>query len=1138
MKKLILSISLYFAVLTVALAQGNLRQMQSDFGTAYQQNFEAAKEIASQRGLPTKITLRDGRPAFLNGIENGQLIYITNYNKEAAITTGAVKIGAGGTMKLELEGEGMKVGVVEIGDPQYTHIELAGRISRYGNSSSSNDRSTRDHATHVAGTVAAEGINSSAKGMAPKAEVVSMTAAGDLKKMAEQAELGLLLSNHSYGSVRGWSGDTWYGDESVSLEADYLFGFYNSRARDIDKLAFSAPNYLIVWAAGNDRGEGPSSGSVRPEVQTRADGPYDCLPPETTAKNTLTVGAVKEVLNYNDFNSVEMSDFSSWGPTDDGRIKPDVVANGVNVLSPVAVNSSFELSDSTYATQQGTSMAAPNATGSLLLIQELYALENKGAYMRAATLKGLAIHTTRQAGAAEGPTYSHGYGLLAVDRAAHLVQNTHLSSYQIKEGRLEQGATVTYQLESDGNNPVLATLAWTDPAGTSPEKMLNPRTPVLVNNLDVTVKSPSGSTVFAWSLDPETPSRKASRTAKNNVDNNEKIEILNPEAGTYTVEVSHQGDLLDGAGQDYSLIMSSGALEEQRTVLYWVKGDGEWSDGDHWSDRSGGDAINTIPDENTDVVIDQKSGTPTVLLNGSPTARSLTIEAGTLNMDTDLLLTGALILKGDGAITNSGTIDLTASAGTLINLNVENEIEEASLNLRGFDQSVWNIKGKLTAKSLLLGGGRFNMNDIEAQTLEVTSQSTETEMRAEGSWSISNRLALGGVEDADLSGVEVNFSNASDQSASLALGGAQLGTVSSSVPLTLIGTASGNGQIGVFDAQDDLTIEGEVSIDDLQLTAGTMLAIGASSTLTVTENMTATGASDQLISLVGEGNDALIYSDARRFCMDYLQIDDLDVAGNAVFAIGKNSQLNSGSGWIEKDCDELIFAEMDVDYACAEGVAKLTSMSSGAVSKTVWTISKDDYSETVEGQSVDFVFPEMGEYDVTLSISNENGERDTFTEKVWVVENDIVEKPLIRTSGYYITQTVGSQYDWFIDGQLIPDYNEGFFQPEGDINDIQLYVVDDGCRVKLGYEVALSADDLSEVKLYPNPAHSTATVALPANATGVSIILSDISGRKIQEINGLAERYHQINLAGFPAGVYLVEVKTANASKVIRLLKN
>ena len=107
-------------------------------------------------------------------------------------------------------------------------------------------------------------------------------------------------------------------------------------------------------------------------------------------------------------------------------------------------------------------MASPNVAGSLLLLQQYYHQVN-GVFMRASTLKGLALHTADDVGPV-GPDANHGWGLMNTKKAAETITNNGLQSW-VEERILEQGASYTITLKSDETNPFMASISWTDLPG-------------------------------------------------------------------------------------------------------------------------------------------------------------------------------------------------------------------------------------------------------------------------------------------------------------------------------------------------------------------------------------------------------------------------------------------------------------------------------------------------------------------------------------------------------------------------------------------------------------------------------------------------------------------------------------------------
>ena len=532
----------------------------------YQQKKSIAIAWAIQQSWPVRSERGDRRIFELQYLRhNGTPAYYLTNNSNAAKTVSTDKLWPGGASGLNLSGSGITLGIWDGGRVRTTHQEFGGRVIQQDGVTS-----LSSHATHVAGTMVAQGVNPEAHGMSFQASLEAYDFNMDDPEMAAASASGLMISNHSYGFIQGWifnffkdSRWVWFGDSAIDSEEDYLFGFYNDDARIWDEIAFRAPFYLIVKAAGNERSDfGPLPGAEHWDFEggiqvLRADthGPdggnagYDCLTMRGVCKNILTVGAVNDILaGYNRPADVLISGFSSWGPADDGRIKPDIVANGVGLFSPT------DGSDMDYTIFSGTSMAAPNASGTLGLLVQHYRATHGEADMRAATLKALVIHTAEEAGDLPGPDYSFGWGLLnAAAAASVIIQDTVSRVATIAERSLSNGETHTFQVTSANGVPLRATIVWNDPPGAPVAPALDPPDKMLVNDLDLRVSS-SNTTFTPWILDPANPAAPAG-TGDNNTDNVEQVHIFSPTAELYTITVTHKGALAGGF-QDYSLILT------------------------------------------------------------------------------------------------------------------------------------------------------------------------------------------------------------------------------------------------------------------------------------------------------------------------------------------------------------------------------------------------------------------------------------------------------------------------------------------------------------------------------------------------------------------------------------------------------
>jgi len=584
---------------------------------------------------PREIIRENGAKEVLGGQIDGQPVYYSSQNLIAGSSISADELWptnsapwAHASTGRNLTGTNVTLGLWEVDGAVLTnHVEFGSR-ARQVDYSATNQIPSHFHATGVAGTMAAGGVVPFTLGGQParllRGAAFQATVNGydTVRLIQERLEAAagtvtgepLRLANHSWGYGGGWIQQTiqvlqggqtntinnaWVWRGHPQLAEEWKFGFYfpsisdGSGSFDVDAvMATNATRHLMVYAAGNDRLAGPGGPTTyyyfvgpgqydwqrvdnppaNSRIWTNGDaGGYDTVLAPGTAKNVLTVGAVRDVYRvvgseiqygYATNASIVLAPFTGCGPTDDGRIKPDVAAVGqadpnlraFGILTPI------DGTTSNYFSLAGTSFAAPGVTGGLgLALQRRNQLfpnldPNLDAW-RGSTWRTLAIHTADDVGV-PGPDYQIGYGLFNAAACVAQVEldQQHGRGTHIKEFQLAVSQTLAWEVDLTNGVPFKATLTWSDPAGPATNVIIvDLTTPMLVNNLDLRVERVGATNVYyPWLLNPDLTNKTsaarsaAATTGVDNRNNAEQVFIANPPTGRYRIVVTHSGGLTGG----------------------------------------------------------------------------------------------------------------------------------------------------------------------------------------------------------------------------------------------------------------------------------------------------------------------------------------------------------------------------------------------------------------------------------------------------------------------------------------------------------------------------------------------------------------------------------------------------------------
>ncbi len=538
--------------------------------------------VAGAKGRKIRLSLRENSPLLAelrSMLEVSQILEFVPpklFNDRARVLLGINSTASPPVQVFGLDGKGQIVGVADTGIDD-NHPDLKPRLvgvvalGRTGDPSDPNG-----HGTHVAGSIAGDGTasNGTVRGMAPAAELFFqsvMDAGGslgglplDLNDLFDEAyQAGARIHNNSWGA---------------STASRYAFN-----SLEADEFVDQHRDMAIVIAAGNE-------GTARdPFSSQRGFVDWLSVGSPATAKNAITVGASRTDRSTgglsgltwgqgwpNDFPDLPIRDdkisgdpecmagFSSRGPCDDRRIKPDVVAPGTDIASTKSSRAplsnfwgSFPGHSGRYAYMGGTSMATPIVSGCLALIRQYYVGENHEP--SAALLKATLVNSTRALKGQDSvadhnalPNFHQGFGRVhmpwavpnAVEPALKLkfVDTWKDVSRQFKS----TGERFRFRVTAGNALPLRFCLAYTD----LPARALQ-------NNLNLFVQSfadPSKK----WVGNQDLPMRISV------VDNDNNVEIVRidaPDPGKYLIQVS-AFNMLGTQPQDFALVVTGDLQSE------------------------------------------------------------------------------------------------------------------------------------------------------------------------------------------------------------------------------------------------------------------------------------------------------------------------------------------------------------------------------------------------------------------------------------------------------------------------------------------------------------------------------------------------------------------------------------------------
>jgi hypothetical protein len=322
-----------------------------------------------------------------------------------------------------------------------------------------------------------------------------------------------------------------------------------------------------------------------------------------------------------------------------------------------------------------------------------------------------------------------------------------------------------------------------------------------------------------------------------------------------------------------------------------------------------------------------------------------------------------------------------------------------------------------------------------------------------------------------------------------------------------------------------LTVSGSNTIHEIDASPDAQLILKNTSTQNIDQLTINSSASDH-VKIQSDGKATIHFTTHQKFCFDYLEVQNVDVSGDAVVSAGANSTVTNSTNWIQQNCSNVMFADFDASHLCSNSRTVFTDKSSGNITSWSWDfgdVDASDNSSTIENATHSYPVP--GSFQVKLTVSDGTS-NNTYTKQILIQDNTLSTNTVVLSgNGLLLSFLQAATYQWYKDGAVIDGAVSRSYNFNGMPGDYAVVLSNGGdCNVTASYVITAIENEVQGVHIYPVPANEVVKIQMANNEGHVNGILSNSLGQSLVEFAFDSNEF-EVAVKHLPEGLYVLTLQ-------------